>query len=297
MKRVVLAGGSGFVGRQIKAHLQSLGYEVLVLSRGPKAQVGWDGRTVGAWASVLEGAEAVINLSGEPVAQKWTIQAQQGIVSSRVDSTRAIGQAILQCAQPPKRWINASAVGIYGDRGDEVLTETSAPGDKASFLVDCCLQWEAAQDEFELPSTIKSKVRIGFVCGHDGGGFPVLTKLAKSFAGGAVGNGNQYMSWIHEHDLVRLFTWLVETEFVGTYNGTAPTPESNQDFMAQLRRQLGRPWAPPAPAFALKLASAFGAPDPDVLLMSQRAVPEAALKSGFTFEFPDLESAFKNLCP
>ncbi len=255
----------------------------------------WDGKTVGPWAELLEGAHGVINLTGESVAQKWTLDTMKLIVDSRVDSARAIGQAIQACKTPPANWINASAVGFYGDRAAEELTEASPAGDASSFLVECCLKWEGAQKEFETPGTTQSQLRIGFVCGNDGGGLPTLIKLARGFAGGAVGSGQQYMSWIHIDDICRQCSWILDGSRSGPFNGTAPEPVTNAEFMSTLRNLLGRPWSPSAPAFALKLASAFGAPDPDVLLMSQRVFPAKSLEQGFEFKYKKLEAALRDL--
>ncbi len=292
---MVIAGGSGFVGRAIKKALETKGYECVILSRSGSGSTTWDGKIVGPWKEHLDGAAAVINLSGEPVAQKWTLQAQERIRSSRVDSTAAIGKAIQQCDNPPTTWINASAVGFYGDRADEILDESSPAGNREEFLVDTCLRWEEAQTGCFTPKTKQARVRIGFVCGNSGGGLPVLLKLTKAFIGGAVGSGNQWMSWIHLDDLANMFVWLVENPTDGTFNGTAPTPLTNRDFMATLRGAVGRPSIPPAPAFALKLASVFGAPDPAVVLEGQRALPKAAREQGFTFKFETLESALRDI--
>lgn len=292
---MIVAGGSGFVGRALVAALREAGYEPQVLTRRKGDPLEWDARTLGPWAQAVDGAVAVINLTGETVAQKWTLKAQEKILHSRIESTRVLGQAIAAASQPPAIWVNASAIGFYGDRGEERLSENSPPGPAESFLVKTCLAWEAAHDEADLPGTRRAKVRIGFVCGRDGGGLPVLIKLARAFLGGAVGSGKQGMSWIHLNDLARLFVWIVEGQREGVFNGVAPAPVSNAGFMAALRKVLGRPTVPPAPAFALQLASAFGAPDPDVVLTGQFVHPDRALAEGFTFEFGTVDSALKNL--
>lgn len=294
-EKVVLAGGSGFVGNALQALLRELGYEVVVLSRRGPEESRWDGKSLGLWQKQLEGAAAVVNLSGETVAQKWTLKAQERILNSRLDTTRTLGAAILACERPPSVWINASAVGFYGDRGEEKLDESSPAGNPESFLVKTCLAWEAAQTEFNTPATVQSRIRIGFVCGRNGGGLPVLLGLTRMFAGGHVGTGRQVMSWIHLHDLVRLIAWAIQNRVEGVINGTAPHPVSNAEFMQILRRVVGRPWAPPAPAFALQLASAFGAPDPEIVLAGQFVSPTRALERGFVFDYPELESALRNI--
>lgn len=289
---LVLAGGSGFLGQALKAHFEHLGWTVSVLSRQPGiGAVVWDGKTVGKWCEALEGADAVINLCGVPITRKWDEEGMKLIVSSRVDSTAAIRLGIESCSQPPKVWVNASATGIYGDRGDEVLDEMSALGADSEFMVRCCKAWEA-----EVESTVRTvKLRIGVVLGHGGGAYPILSKLAKAFIGGHVGTGQQFMSWIHLDDLVRLFHWSVDTEVSGVVNGTAPEPRTNAELMAALRKSLGRPWAPPAPGFALKLMTALGGPESEPVLQGQRVLPRVALDGGFEFKFPTLQDALEEL--
>lgn len=290
--KIVVGGGSGFVGKALGRVFSDA--EVVILSRSGKGGAKWDASTVGPWAEALEGADAVINLAGEPVAQPWTPAVRKAILDSRVESTRAIGQAIRACQTPPKIWINASAVGFYGSRGDEVLTEASSPGPETDFLVETCLAWE--REVFEAPVSIpRAAIRIGFVLGNDGGALPLLAKLTRGFLGGAVGDGRQYMPWIHVDDLARMFRWVLEGGREGVYNGTAPDPATNADFMTALRKQIGRPWSPPAPKFGLQLFRAVGGPEPQVALMSTRAKPARALSEGFAFGYPDLPAALKNL--
>lgn len=299
MSHVVIAGGTGLVGRELTAMLTRLGYSVVVLSRSGNAPVGargetWDGATEGPWCATLENAAAVINLAGTPISVKWDRDAKNAILQSRVASTEVIGRALSKAAAPPPVWINASAVGYYGDRADEVLTESSAPGKRRDFLVDTCVAWEASMDQ--APTTVrKVKLRTGIVLAKDGGALPPLAKLTRFFLGGPVGAGDQFVSWIHIKDLVRLIVHVIEKPVEGAVNGVAPHPATNRFLMATMRGVIGRPWAPPVPAFALRLANMFGAPDPSLLLYSQRVEPRAALDSGFTFEFDDLRDALRDL--
>ncbi len=290
MGRVIVAGGTGYLGRVVGNHLAERGCEVLTLGRGEGADLRWDG----PWQEALEGADAIINLAGETIAQKWTHQAQLRILESRVGSTRLIGGAISQIQRPPRIWINASAVGIYGDRGDEILDEDSPTGNPEEFLVKVCREWEASQDAFDLPRTAKAKVRIGVVLGH-GGALPTLIKLAKSFMGGHAGSGQQYMSWIHEDDLARLFLHVLERGESGVFNGTAPNPVTNEAMMRELRAMVGRPWSPPVPEFALRVAGALGAPDPELILHGQRVLPKRAVAEGFAFKSQMAQTALMAL--
>ena len=292
---LVLAGGSGFLGQALKHHFESIGWTVVTLSRRPgPGIVEWDGQNVGAWKESLEGADALINLSGVPVTRKWDESGMREIVNSRVESTRAIRKGIEACQSPPRVWINASAVGIYGDRGDEILDESSPLGNEDEFMVRCCKAWEAEVDA-GAHSVRKVKLRIGVVLGHEGGAYPILSKLTKAFIGGHVGSGSQYMSWIHLTDLVRMFEWSVNSTVNGVVNGTAPEPVKNADFMATLRRSLGRPWSPPAPRFALRLMTALGGPESQPVLQGQRVLPRVALDAGFEFSHASLEAALNAL--
>jgi len=290
--KVVIAGGSGFIGRALVAKLTSSGYEAVVLSRSGSGVV-WDGRTVGAWASELEGAAAVVNLCGSSMLKRWTDKVRAEIMSSRVDSSKAIGQAVQGCKVPPKVWVNASGVGFYGDTGEREVSEATKVGD--GFLSDVCKAWEGAVDERDLAHTRRVKLRIGMVLGHGGGAFPPLAKTTKLFAGGNMGDGTQYVSWIHVDDLVRMVVWAIENPVSGVVNATAPNPVHYSSLMNALRKKLGRPPAPSIPRFVLEMMSQIAGPPAELILMSQRVVPEIALARGFEFRFSLIEDAVGNL--
>lgn len=294
-RRVVIAGGTGFVGTALSARLKQQGYGVTLLSRQPGAgKVPWDGVYVGDWQKALEGAWGLINLSGAPITLKWTDENKSRIVNSRVQSTLALAKALEMTELKPKVWLNASAVGIYGDRGDEIVDEASPLGVGGDFMVDCCEEWEASF--FGGPAqTRKVAVRTGVVLGREGGAYPILSRLVKCFLGGAVGSGRQYMSWIHIEDLARLIQFAIESPIQGPINGTAPNPVTNSQLMATLRRSFGRPWVPPVPAVALKLMTALGGPESTPLLQGQRVIPAQLLGHGFEFLFEELASAFEAL--
>lgn len=300
MSQVVIAGGSGLVGRELTKLLTSLGHSVVVLSRSGEAPVGargetWDGATLGPWTQTLEGAHAVVNLAGSPISVKWDKAARNAILQSRVSSTQVLGRALAEAKSPPPVWINGSAIGYYGDRGDELLTEASAPDKRRSFPVDTAVAWEASMDQAEVGSIRKVKLRTGIVLSKDGGALPPLVGLTRWFLGGHVGSGSQFVSWIHAKDMARLTYFCMENPISGPVNAVAPQPCTNRFLMATLRGVIGRPWAPPIPAFALKLASLFGAPDPSLLLEGQRVDPRVLLDAGFQFEFDDLRDALRGL--
>lgn len=297
--KVIVAGGSGFVGGHLLARLKESGYTTVVLSRSSKRvenadqMQAWDGKTVGSWAMSLEGARAVINLSGPTLQRKWTPEVKQDILRGRVEPTKAIGQAIKDSQDPPKVWINASAVGYYGETSDRAVGESAPPG--KGFLAEVGQQWEAAQKDFALSDTRMVQARLGVLLGKDGGAYPKLESLTKAFLGGAVGSGEQWMSWIHIDDAVRMLEWMIETDVVGPVNVVAPNPARNKDVMAALRQALGRPPIPPAPEFMVKLGSSLMGVEPDMILDSHRVRPVIAEGRGFDFCCRDITDAIDDL--
>ena len=293
MKRIILAGGSGFVGSALASTLRTKGFEPLVLGRGG-TDLQWDGKTIGPWAAALEGAEAVVNLTGKNINCRHTEENRREIIRSRVDSVRVLGEAISGCTVPPKTFIQASGVGYYGDTGNGVADENSPSGQ--DFPAEVCRQWEGAFNALQLPSTRKVILRLGVVLGHAGGALPMLEKLTRWFLGGAVGNGRQFMSWIHVVDVARVFEAALEhAELAGVFNATSPAPVTNTEFMRELRRALHRPWSPPAPASLARAGAWIMGTDGDLALTSCRCVPRKFLEHGFQFQFPTLRSALTDL--
>lgn len=296
--KVVLAGGSGLVGSALAASLLRDGHEVVVLSRSsggpPGARVAlWDGRTLGEWRSELEGAEAVVNLSGYPVFSRWNARTRALIVDSRIESTRVIGEAIAAATAPPSVWVNLSAVGYYGDTGARLVEESSPPGE--GFMADTCVAWEGACLDAPAPGVRKVLARMGVVLSRHGGALRPLTLLTKCFLGGHLADGSHGMSWVHEADAVGILRLAIDEPLEGPVNIVALLPVSHREFMATLRKVLHRPWSPPIPRFAVQLAGVFGAPPADILLEGQFASPVNALLSGYAFLHPDLEEALRSL--
>jgi uncharacterized protein (TIGR01777 family) len=300
MKRIILAGGSGFVGQALAPILLAKGYEVVVLGRGAAHRrdgvdyLQWNGETVGDWANAIEGAEAVINLTGKNINCRHTPENRREIIRSRVDSVRALGEAIAHCKTPPKAFIQASGVGYYGDTGDRVADEDARLG--SDFTAEVCRQWEGAFEAFDLPATRKVVLRLGVVLGRDGGALPMLEKLTRWFLGGAVGNGRQFVSWIHVADIIRIFVAAIEQpELTGTFNATAPAPTTNAEFMRELRHVLHRPWSPPVPAPFARAGAWLMGTEGELALLSSRCAPRRFLEHGFQFQFPTLRQALANL--
>ena len=300
--RIVLAGGSGFIGQSLSPPLVSKNYEIVVLTRGKSNHHGrireahWDGKKLGEWTQFVNGALGLVNLTGRSINTRHTPEHRREIIDSRVDSVRILGEAIGRCMQPPKVFVQLAGVGIYGDKGERICDETSAPGD--DFVSEVCKKWETAFDSVDSPSTRKVLLRLGVVLGRNGGFLHVLSRLTRWFLGGQVGEGRQYISWIHIADLSRMILQAIDQEqFTGVFNATAPNPVTNAELMRALRRALHRPWSPPVPEFAARIGSWLMGTEASLALVSQRCVPKRFLEKNFEFEFPNLREALANIYP
>jgi len=298
--RVVLAGGSGFLGQALAARFIAKNYDVVVLSRGA-ARLGrlgtfqtWDGSKLGPWTDSLDGASAVINLTGKSINCRQTLVNQRAIVQSRVNSVAVLAQAVRKCKQPPAVFVQTSAVGIYGDRGDEVCDESTSPGQ--GFLAETCVAWERAFSDAELSNVRNVVLRLGVVLGKRFGAFPVLESLTRFFMGGAAGSGRQYVSWLHLKDAEAIFLRAAEdSNMQGAYVAASPEPVTNAALMRQLRTSLHRPWSPPAPAVALRIGGYVAGINTELILASQRCRPTRLLAEGFEFAYRDSGPAVENL--
>jgi len=300
-KRVLLAGGSGFLGQALAGALVARKYEVVVLTRSPQersdgvTEVEWDGAHIGEWITFLDGAEAIVNLTGRNVNCPHTPENLREIVESRVNSVRAIAASFLHVNHPPRVWVQAGAVGFYGDTKGRLCTENIFAG--SNELAKVCEQWENAFNSADAPKMRRVLLRIGFVLGREGGALPVLARLTKWYLGGSAGSGRQFISWIHLDDLTRMFVAAIEQENLsGTFNAVAPKPVTNAKFMRELRRALHRPWSPPAPEFAVRLGARLMGSEPSLALTSVRCAPKRFVKAGFKFQFTELRPALGNLC-
>ncbi|MDB6115635.1 MAG: Epimerase family protein [Lacunisphaera sp.] len=299
-KKVILAGGRGFLGHALGRTLAADGWEVVVLSRDPRdgtrfREVLWSGETGGAWAAELEGADALVNFSGRSINCVHTLENSREILESRLKSVRALGKGYARAKNPPPVWVQCSATGFYGNAGDRFCEEAlpSGPG----FLAEVCRQWEEAFAALELPEVRRVVLRIGPVLDRETGMFPPLVRLARKFFGGAAGSGRQYVSWIHRADLVRIFTAAItQSEIAGTYNACAPGAVTNTEFMRELRAAVGRPWCPPAPEFIVRaVAGRQFKTDGNLALHGQRCQPAKLLATGFKFNFPAVGAAMRDL--
>ena len=300
--RIILAGGSGFVGKALTPLLLGRDYEVVVLTRASSSQTGdvryaqWDGKTIGEWAKLADGAKAIVNLTGRSINCRHTPENRREIIESRVDSVQVLGKAITQCSQPPEVFVQAAGVGIYGESGDRWCDEDSPHG--TDFVAEVCERWEAAFAAVEAPATRKVLLRLGVALGPDGGFLKVLSTLTRWFLGGQAGDGRQFVSWIHLADLTGMFMWGIDdANITGIFNAAAPNPVSNAELMQELRRVLHRPWSPPVPEFAIRLGAALMGTEPSLALTSQRCTPRHFLETDFKFDFPELRPALTNIYP
>ena len=300
--RILVAGGSGFLGAALTDQLAADGHDLIILTRQipstfpahPRTRYQtWspDGHT-GPWAKTVDDADAVVNLSGESIAaRRWSAAQKEKIRESRLLATRSLTAAIRDATRTPRALISGSAVGYYGDRGDETLTEVSAPG--SDFLAGVCKDWEAAAGTVADRARVVL-VRTGIVLDRRGGALPKMLPPFYLFAGGPIGSGRQYMPWIHKDDWVRLVAWAVTNDAArGPVNATGPRPVTNREFSAALGRALKRPSVMPAPPFALRLA--LGEMADALLLSGQRALPVRATDLGFSFRFSNIDEAFADI--
>jgi uncharacterized protein (TIGR01777 family) len=298
---ILITGATGFVGRRLCEMLHQAGHTVRALSRDSvaakqgipllKEVFPWNPLQELPLLQAFEGCDAVINLAGESIAGRWTAPKKQLIRDSRVLGTKNLVNALAQLSSRPKVLISASAIGYYGDRGEETLTEDAAPG--SDFLAQVCRDWENEALKAESLGMRVVRLRIGLVLGRGGGTLQALLPLFRVGLGGPLGSGRQWWSWIHRDDLCRLIVQILANESIsGPVNATAPQPVRQKEFAQVLGRVLRRPAFLPTPAFALKIALGEFA---DGILASQRALPRRAQEMGYRFQFEELEGALREI--
>ena len=294
--KVVIAGGSGFLGGALRKALFDDGHAVANLTRGtPRApgDITWtpNGAAAGAWVQAIDGVDAVVNLAGEGIADaRWTEARKRSLVDSRLAATRSLVAAIAAAAKPPSVFVSASGIGYYGPRGDELVTEATSSGN--DFLANVCVQWEREAEQAGSVTRV-ALVRTGMVLHPEGGALGKMLLPFQMGAGGPIGTGTQWTPWIHRADWVDLVRWMIaEPAARGAFNGSAPEPVRNVEFARALGHALRRPAFMPVPAFALRML--FGEMA-EMLLTGQRAVPARATEGGFRFRFQKLDDALAHL--
>ena len=305
----MIPGGSGQVGTILARALHAAGGEVVVLSRHPSSApwrtVAWDARALGPWAREIDGAGVVINLAGRSVNCRYTQANMDAIMTSRVEATRVVGEAIAQAKRPPQLWLQASTATIYSHRFDAPNDDISGviggsePGVPAywKWSIDVARAWEQAQAEAATPATRRVAMRAAMVMSPDRGGiFDTLLKLVRRGLGGTAGSGQQYVSWVHHSDFVRAVRWLVDHDHLsGPVNIAAPNPLPYADFMRVLRRAAGVPVGLPATEWMLKLGAVIMRTDVELILKSRRVVSARLMQDGFSFTFPEWPGAAQDL--
>lgn len=301
--KIIIAGGTGFIGRHVSRLLSHEGHSVILLSRHtpedkhlvniPAKHIQWDGCTQGEWTQECDGADVVINLSGAPIADsRWTEKRKQALIDSRVQSTKALLQAISSWRNKPHTFMTASGIGFYGDRGEEVVNESSTPGE--GFLRQLCQAWEGAAMEGEALGLRIISLRIGMVLGPDGGALSKMTLPFRMFLGGPILPGTQFVSWIHREDLARLILFLItHSSIQGPVNAVAPEAVRMKEFCTILGKAMNRPSWFPVPEFVLQIALGELA---TMLTTGQRVHPSKALGAGFSYSYATLQAALDSIC-
>lgn len=297
--RIVMPGGSGFLGRHLAARLVDRGDEVVVLTRGAERlvdgvqHVHWDGRTIGPWAAHLDGADAVVHLAGERVGGPPTKATIERLITSRVASVAVVGEALATVASPPPVWVQAGTLAVHGDSGDTILHDDTAPtGLGPPQMVQVALAWEAAHRRATADVERTVLLRIGICLGDDDPATARLAQLARLGLGGPIGGGRQWVSWIALPDLLDVLVRAIDDpSMAGTLNVTAPDPVTNAELMAAVRRGVGRRVGLPSPAWLTQVGARLLGSDPALALTGRRAVPTRLLDAGVTFAVTDLDRA------
>lgn len=298
-KKIVIAGGSGFLGTNISEYFVRKGFEVIILSRGKSTEHGdikyvqWDGANVGEWQTALEQAVALINLTGKNINCVHNEENKKQILESRVNSVKALARAMKQCQLPPRVFIQVSGTGFYGNNSSLCTEEM---GNGTGFLAHTCKIWESTFQEEQMPGTRKLVFRLGIALGKDDGALKPLVRLTRCFLGGHAGSGGQYMSWFHPEDLCRAIDHVLNHEGItGTFNIASKQPVTNKVFMKTLRKVLKRPWSPPVPSFAISIGAALVGTSPELILTGQKCTGAKLQATGFSFLYNDLEYTLKRV--
>jgi len=298
--RLIIAAGTGFLGQVLTLHLQSEFDDIVILTRGKTKlknnirYIHWNAKTMTGWESELENADVLINLAGKSVDCRYNEENKAEILASRIDSTRILTQAVLQCKNPPKHWMNASTSTIYRHSEDKQMDEYNGEiGD--DFSMNVAKSWEQTFFETETPATLKTALRTSIVLGKKGGAFLPIKNLTKLGFGGKQGKGTQFISWIHEEDFARAIAFIVAKEITGVVNVVSPTPIQNKDFMKALRTEMKIPFGTPISKKMLEFGANVIGTETELVLKSRNVIPKRLLENGFTFNYADIRKTFQNL--
>jgi uncharacterized protein len=299
-KKIVIAGGSGFLGQSLLEKFRHPDTELVVLTRKPGYRnkgvsfIQWDAKSAGKWIEALEGSTAVINLVGRSVNCRYTEKNKKEIIGSRVNATIAIGNAIRRLERPPDVWINAGSTAIFGDAGEVIKNEDSAAGE--GFSPEVCKKWEEAFNSNKTPHTRKVLLRMGLVFQKNRGLLKPFIRLAKLGLGGKIGSGEQYISWVHEDDFTRLIQLAIERkDYEGTIHCASPFPVKNKEFLKIIRQSCRVPFGVPNPSFLIKAGAVLIGTEAELLLTGRRVVSKTLEQKGFNFRYARIEEALDHL--
>ena len=298
--KLIIAAGTGFLGNVLIQHFNNKFEEIVILTRGKSRiknkikYVNWNAKTFSGWEKELENADVLINLAGKSVDCRYTEKNKAEILASRIESTKILNEAILQCENPPKHFINSSTATIYRHSEDKEMDEyTGEIGN--DFSMNIAKSWEKTFYEVETPKTLKTAIRTSIVLGKNGGAFIPLKKLTQFGLGGKNGNGSQFVSWIHEKDFARAVEFIIEKELSGCINIVSPKPIRNDEFMKKLQKGIGIPFGLPISKSMLEIGAKIIKTETELVLKSRNVIPKRLTENGFEFEFGDLDKTFKNL--
>ncbi|MGE6396511.1 TIGR01777 family oxidoreductase [Chryseobacterium scophthalmum] len=295
--KIIIAAGTGFLGKNLEKYFIEKGNQVYILTRNPKRknEILWNAKTLGEWKNLLENSDVLINIAGKSVDCRYTDKNKQEIYDSRINSTKILQQAVDNCINKPKVWLNASSATIYVHSETHLNTEENGIiGD--DFSINICKSWEKEFFKTENEDIRKVALRTSIVLGNNGGAFTKLKLITKLGLGGKQGRGNQNISWIHIDDFCKAVEYIIENKNLsGEINVTAPNPLSNEEFMRKLRKEMKIPFGLNAAFWQLEIASVFLKTETELLLKSRNVYPEKLMKSGFKFTYPSVKTAFKDL--
>lgn len=300
MTKLIIAAGTGFLGQVLANHFKNKFDESVILTRGKSKTVdgikfvNWNAKSFSGWEKELENATVLINLVGKSVDCRYTKENKKEILWSRIKSTKILNEAILNCKNPPKHWLNSSTATIYRFSLDKQMDEVDGEIGN-DFSINVALSWEKAFFKTETPKTLKTALRTSIVLGKNGGALIPLKTLAKIGFGGKQGSGNQFVSWIHEEDFANAVDFIIEKEMTGVVNVVSPQPIRNIEFMQKLRKAVGFPFGIPMNKFFLEIGSFFIRTETELVLKSRNVIPKRLLENGFQFKFGDIDEAFDDL--
>ena len=309
MKKLIIAAGTGFLGQVLVNHFKDSFDEIIILTRGKSDSreseqakqikntikyINWNAKSFSGWEKELENADVLINLAGKSVDCRYNEKNKQEIYNSRIESTSILNEAVLQCKNPPKHWLNSSTSTIYRFSLDKQMDEINGEiGD--DFSMNIAKSWEKVFFETTTPKTLKTALRTSIVLGKNGGAFIPLKTLAKLGMGGKQGKGNQFISWIHEEDFARAVAFVVENKLENEINIVSPNPIRNIDFMSKLRNAVGMPFGISQSEWILEIGSKLINTETELVLKSRNVIPKRLQENGFTFKYESIEKTFENL--